>query len=207
MKGRKTRIHNKKRKASINMKLCYIVILALITTSFSMARYKTSIAGNVNATTAKWSFKVNGNTSQTFKINLADTAENANFYAKDEKVIAPGAKGSFTIELDSSETQTAFDYVIKLSVNTNSTMPREFIFYDPTDENNLPVINTPYVDGTWPEEEKGIKGSKNIEEIKNNPKTTYNIAWMWQVNKDRDESSFEGKEFYVDATISTKQQI
>lgn len=203
MKRERVKVH-KRKKTPLNMKLFYIVILALITTSFSMARYKTSVAGNVNGTTAKWSFKINQDKTENFKINLAQTAQNTTLYNKVDGVIAPGAKGNFIIELDATSTQTAFEYVIKLSTNSNSTMPKEFIFYDPTNQ-NLPVINTPYPDGSWPEEEKCIKGTKSIEEIKNNPKITYDVSWMWQVNEDRDESNFEGKEFYIDATITTKQ--
>lgn len=193
-----------KKKIPICMKLCYIVILTLVTISFSMARYKTTVNGNIDAKSAVWTFKANNCTTESFFINLPDTAEESIYYKKENNVIAPGAKGSFKIIIDCTGCQVALNYKIKLTTNANSEMPREIIFYDKNDSNR-PLINST----NSSEEERLLTGTISLDEIKSQTdyKKEITIDWMWQVNVDRNENNFQGNNFYIDAVVTGEQQI
>ena len=191
------------KKNRFNIILVYIAILALVTTSFSMARYMNLYKGTITADTAKFTININEAASNSFQIKLSDTAKINSNYNQDLDVIVPGSKGSFVLELDASQMQTAFNYKIKLSANQNANIPEELIFYD-TQRENMDILNTQNLDGTWPNEK--IK-TEDIElsDLEVNNKITYTVDWLWQINKDKNESNYEGTDFYIDIEIQTKQ--
>lgn len=194
---------------SLSIKLFYFLIISiLIVSSFSMARYRTSINGNLNTTAAIWTFKANEKSSETFTIDLAKTLNTSTLYDQTKDVICPGASGSFDLVIDCSESQVAIDYKIKIFTNSNSDLPYEMMFYSNQMNNGrLPLINRTYSDGSLVESERLIEGTMTLNDIKTSPIKTYTINWLWQVNMDRNESKYEDKNFYVDVTITGTQKL
>ncbi|MDO5556222.1 MAG: hypothetical protein Q4G09_06375 [Clostridia bacterium] len=195
-------INKTKKKISLSFKLLYFVILTLIIVSFSMARYKTTYEGNIQGDTAKWVFKVNGE-EQSFTLNLADTAITnleiaplSNRYAHDRGVIAPCAKGEFTIVLDCTDCDVAIDYEINIKPHTQTTLPKELYIYSTTLEPNKTTILN-----------KTIKRTITLAQIQENSTININVQWMWQVNRDKSESNFEGQNLQIDITVTGKQHI
>ena len=189
-----------KKSKKINRKLVYLIIIALITTSLSMARYMDIINGNITAKTAKFSFKVNENTNEVFEINLADTLDPTAEFSQKDTIISPNTNGNFKIELDATDIQTAFEYTIKISKNENTEIPKELILYN---AENHTIIDLQQSDPT--SKENYITKSVTLQDIQSNPVISHEIEWIWQLNKDRDETRFEGKEICIDIEIEIKQ--
>ena len=189
-----------KKSKKINRKLVYLIIIALITTSLSMARYMDIINGNITAKTAKFSFKVNESTNEIFEINLADTLDPTADFSQKDTVISPNTNGNFKIELDATDIQTAFEYTIKISKNENTEIPKELILYN---AENHTIIDLQQSDPT--SKENYITKSVTLQDIQSNPVISHEIEWIWQLNKDRDETRFEGKEICIDIEIEIKQ--
>lgn len=47
----------------------------------------------------------------------------------------------------------------------------------------------------------------SLTDIQTNPIKTQAIYWLWQVNQNIDESKYEGKDFYIDASVVGSQIV
>ena len=106
-----------------------VIVLVLIAAISSIAyltfaRYRTVNEGEVEASIAKWSFKVNGEEEVFADIVIENTIDNVNIA---EKKLAPGTYGDFTIEIDGTGSEVSLMYFVKISNFENK--PTNLIFY------------------------------------------------------------------------------
>lgn len=105
------------------------VALTLVTACLlggTMAKYVTEVTGTGSATVAKWSFTANEKTDK-FDVALTDTTQTGVATGK----IAPGAKGSFDIDMSAAGSEVGVDYTIAFSDTTN--LPAGLKFYSDAD--------------------------------------------------------------------------
>lgn len=132
----------------------------------TLAKYTTTVTGTATATVAKWVFNAYDATDNTkqFNVKLTDTALNGKVTAGK---IAPGTDGSFTIEIDATDSEVALDYIIAFSNIINK--PKNLSFY--SDEAfNTKIENL--VDYS------GLNGSIGNDE-KDKKTDTKTIYWKW----------------------------
>lgn len=124
-------------KKELKKDLRFIIIFILVVTiSFiylfqsTYAKYKKQVNSNVNSTIASWNIKINNET-----INNKKTLTNSitptfyeNEYVK-ENTLAPGIKGYFDINIDSSKVDVDFNYEVNAVLN-NSTNLTDFKITD-----------------------------------------------------------------------------
>ena len=125
---------NKKRMLKIII-LFMIIVAIVVLVGIAYARYITKLNGQVEAQIANWSFKVNGSTNDTFEIDLANTragiTQDANV---EEGYIAPGTAGSFTITIDSSNSEASLTYDLIID---SSNIPKNLVFYSDSNFENV----------------------------------------------------------------------
>ena len=116
----------KKKAKKILKLLCALLLLVAVGTGgYTYAKYRTAVTSEGGLDVAKWSFKINGETEQFENIQLINTV--------DERLlvngkIAPGSGGSFTINLDASETDVALNYSIRFENEQNKPTNIVFIY-------------------------------------------------------------------------------
>jgi hypothetical protein len=110
-----------------------LLVLCLISTAMlsgTFARYTSEYAGADTALIAKWDVKFNGNepTTSTAELDLFSHAYNTNIIAGagDDKIIAPGVSGDFTLKVENKGDVAAkmtFDFE---DSGTAGTVPIEY---------------------------------------------------------------------------------
>lgn len=142
-------------KKSEKILLIILVILggALISTSYAF--YHGAATGTANATVAKWSVKVKGNSLDTpavKKLQFKDTdvkwENNPNVK---EGVVAPGSKGKIDIEVDCTGTETSVEILTEASNDSNNknvkvSVPASRIVVPLTDANKKRIVT---IDIEW----------------------------------------------------------
>lgn len=117
-------------KKELKKDLRFIIIFILVVTiSFiylfqsTYAKYKKQVNSNVNSTIASWNIKINDET-----INNKKTLTNSitptfyeNEYVK-ENTLAPGIKGYFDINIDSSKVDVDFNYEVNAVLNSSTNL-------------------------------------------------------------------------------------
>lgn len=86
----------------------------------TLAKYASTVSSTGQVQVAKWdvSFKKDSKEyADTVAFDLTDTAIDSKL--KDTNLIAPGSKGSFTLEINPGSTEVGIDYQIKLDVKQN----------------------------------------------------------------------------------------
>ena len=112
----------------------FLLVCVLLTTSVisgTYAKYTSTATASDTAKVAKWDIVLNGKSiteSFTFDLfkTIVDTVDgNTDAQVAAGKIIAPGTKGSFTIELQNKSEVTA-EYVIDYTVTNTANIPVEF---------------------------------------------------------------------------------
>lgn len=189
------------RKVSNKLKLLYLLLISTLIVNFSMSRYMSTYNASTTGDAATWVFNINDQSTQTFTVNLANTTDADTTYDRTKNVIAPGAKGQFNIKIDCTGAKIAIDYQIVLSNAEESQMPSEIVFYTyNTDETKNVLISSDLG------QTKTLTGEMTLDEINNSAIKTVTIYWQWQINKNIDESEYEGKDFYINATVTGTQK-
>lgn len=136
----------------------------------TLAKYSTEVTGTGSATVAKWSFTANGATDK-FDVSLVDETQTG----VAEGRIAPGAKGSFAIELDANGSEVAVDYTIAFSNLTG--MPDGLKFYSDSDRKNA-------IDDLGAYE--GLNGTIALANV--GTSVTKTVYWAWAEGADAEDT-------------------
>lgn len=165
----------------------FVAILSLTLVSGTMARYTSTTSGSDTARVAKWSVLVgtsdaaqtNSFTVDLFK-TIVDTKDDSNETdvkpeTAGDKIIAPGTKGSFVIDLtNASEVTTS--YAIDFTVTkTNNKIPVQFSINGTDWVNNIDDLDIKMNDADSPTNNVLAALSGNI---------SYTIQWRWAYNGD-----------------------
>lgn len=110
----------KKKKKILLLLALLSLTVCILSTAYTYAKYFSNENNRLGSNIKKWHIKVNNediSTTKTFtnKINI-------NFSKTEHKAantIAPGATGSFTIDIDYTNTEVNFDYYIEVLPNEN----------------------------------------------------------------------------------------
>ena len=109
----------KSKKKHIGSNILIIMLIVIIFTSigiglYSWAKYSQTIEGKTTGEIAKWSFKVDGNTT-TEDIDFVMTRTDNNSSVVTGK-LAPGTYGEFNVQLDARGTETMVEYSIVVAM-------------------------------------------------------------------------------------------
>lgn len=143
----------------VGITLAAITAGVFINTTFS--KYTNKVVGDGEIQIAKWNFKVNEQTEQFANIKLAETYNNNTLT---NGKIAPGAKGSFDLVIDSSTSEVGVDYKVDFKNETNKPTNLIYKFKDNTVEN-------------IEELEQYLTGTINANDT--NKVRTLTIEWEW----------------------------
>ena len=91
-----------------------IIFMIILSTYLTYANFKASATGNINVTTAKFSYEL-----KSSEIALKDTIIN-------DKELVPSAKGKFDVEIDFSDMEVSTNYEIAID---KSNIPNNIHFY------------------------------------------------------------------------------
>ena len=171
-------------KKELKKDLRFIIIFILVVTiSFiylfqsTYAKYKKQVNSNVNSTIASWNIKINDET-----INNKKTLTNSitptfyeNEYVK-ENTLAPGIKGYFDINIDSSKVDVDFNYEVNAVLN-NSTNLTDFKItdYELNDSGTKQNFSTTGISNSLPENTKNTKIRFYVEWIDDDTNVMNNV--------------------------------
>lgn len=171
-------------KKELKKDLRFIIIFILVVTiSFiylfqsTYAKYKKQVNSNVNSTIASWNIKINNET-----INNKKTLTNSitptfyeNEYVK-ENTLAPGIKGYFDINIDSSKVDVDFNYEVNAVLN-NSTNLTDFKItdYELNDSGTKQNFNTTGISNSLPKNTKNTKIRFYVEWIDDDTNVMNNV--------------------------------
>lgn len=189
-----------KAKVKNNTPITIILFIAMIVSLFgnmmSMARYRETVESTIDVNLAKWTFNLKDNETQSFLINLARYKNSGRAITPNMNTITPGDNGAFLIELDFTGSQVATNYTITLTQIEENAFPENIKF------------NVQNADGTITDLETiPITGKMSLEEIKEYPIKTIVIRWFWEIDKNINESEYEGKDFSIKLEVKGTQEI
>lgn len=109
------------------------------------AKYRKKVQQNVDISLASWNIKINNESiagKSTISGNVTPVFEKSEYVA--ENVLAPGVTGYFDINIDASDVDVSFSYLLNTKVNDSDLYP-DIIAYgyilDP--DNNSDIIDIP----------------------------------------------------------------
>ena len=114
-----------------------LVLLTLVAVSGTYARYTTTYTGTAKAVIAKWDFKAkDGQTelssTETFTINLADTATVGKVTVGNVNKIQPGSEGNIVITIDNTGSEVAASLTVTATAIDGAVLsPDQFTFDAP----------------------------------------------------------------------------
>ena len=171
-------------KKELKKDLRFIIICILVVTiSFiylfqsTYAKYKKQVNSNVNSTIASWNIKINNetiNNKKTLTNSITPTLYE-NEYVK-ENTLAPGIKGYFDINIDSSKVDVDFNYEVNAVLN-NSTNLTDFKItdYELNDSGIKQNFSTTGISNSLPKNTKNTKIRFYIEWIDDDTNVMNNI--------------------------------
>ena len=171
-------------KKELKKDLRFIIIFILVVTiSFiylfqsTYAKYKKQVNSNVNSTIASWNIKINNetiNNKKTLTNSITPTLYE-NEYVK-ENTLAPGIKGYFDINIDSSKVDVDFNYEVNAVLN-NSTNLTDFKItdYELNDSGIKQNFSTTGISNSLPKNKKNTKVRFCVEWIDDNTNIMNNI--------------------------------
>lgn len=171
-------------KKELKKDLRFIIIFILVVTiSFiylfqsTYAKYKKQVNSNVNSTIASWNIKINNETINNKKIltNSITPTFYENEYVK-ENTLAPGIKGYFDINIDSSKVDVDFNYEVNTVLN-NSTNLTDFKItdYELNDSGTKQNFNTTGISNSLPKNTKNTKIRFYVEWIDDDTNVMNNV--------------------------------
>lgn len=123
-------------KRKIKKTLLVITMILLLTLSFicvnTFAKYISKIYGKGISEVAKWSFKVNGQTSTISQIKLINTADSTTI---ENGKIAPGTNGGFDLNIDATGTEVDTKYSVKFENETRKPQNLKYVYNGETYSN------------------------------------------------------------------------
>lgn len=180
------------------------VIITLILLSFAcgntFAKYLSEYKSSASLEIAKWAvtneFLVNGKSTSSSTINLANTYNSATLV---NGKIAPGTSGNFEIKLDTTGTETGLDYEVKFE-NIKGNKPSNLVFtYNNQNYTSIEAL------------EDGLKG--NIPANAENKVLNLKIEWTWAYETSEEgnvQDTLDGQtisNYSFDVTIICTQDI
>ena len=194
----------KKRNWIFKIASC-LMMACLLTTcviSGTFAKFTSQASGSTTVKVATWEFTLNGTKqSEEFAINLGATVDTVDGNTDNEvdlgddlNVIAPGTKGSFSIELVNNS-QVSASYAVSFAYEDASNAPAnlKFCATENGTYSTLADLGTA-LDGTL----------KYKNDANNDDQTTITVYWKWEFT-DTDETSYAGNEIVINATIDLTQ--
>lgn len=206
-----------KKKSYVGRLGALALMLTVITTCLlggTMARYVTEVTGSATATVAAWSFKANHDGAElttTTPIDLGDTANRTSYdeTTLKEGVIAPGASGKFTIEIDGSGSEVGIDYDVAIKASTTkpdssgTNLPDDLLFS--TEEITASKPGVALDNLTIP------TGNIDYSATANDMKKDITIYWAWGFGendtKTGNDNDYAGKTWALDITVTGKQIV
>lgn len=167
--------------------------LTLVTsclTGGTLAKYTTSVSGTGTATVAKWAFEVNGSSETISNIVLGETMED--YENIKEKVIAPGTKGKFILDLDASGSDVGVDYAVKIAKAEGTTLPNNLKFKVDNYDYNL---------------DSSAEGTIAYDANSDNMKKSLTVEWEWPYGENADDNTYAGETWNLDITVTGKQIV
>lgn len=160
----------KNKKILLRITMILIILMSFIGVN-TLAKYISKVNGTGLAEVAKWSFKVNGETSTISQIKLIDTVDSKNI-AKGK--IAPGTNGAFDLNIDATGTEVDTNYQVKFQNETSKPQNLKFVYNGNTYTTLTELSNS-------------LKGViKNDEEDK---QKNIHIDWKWDFESDSSDSN------------------
>ena len=141
------------------------------------AKYKKQVNSNVNSTIASWNIKINNET-----INNKKTLTNSitptfyeNEYVK-ENTLAPGIKGYFDINIDSSKVDVDFNYEVNAVLNSSTNLTDfKITDYELNDSGTKQNFSTTGISNSLPKNTKNTKIRFYVEWIDDDTNVMNNI--------------------------------
>ena len=179
---------------NIKLIITAIILLCISISLKTYSSYKNNVQGSGSATTANWKVKVNGTDTKTktFIIKEEDITW-IDTKTKSSNKIAPGAKGTITIEIDATDTEVDVEYKISMDQvkldNNNSNI--SFSIAEESEEDTEGVL---------------YYKTSNMKKT-----VTLNIIWDAKEEdseeKDNIDISASGKEIEIPIVVSATQYI
>lgn len=179
------------KKQNIKLVLIIFIIISCVITQKTYSRYAYNKNGNNNVDIAKWNISINDNlnvNNDVIEFNLFDTV-NTNLKS-DEKLIAPGSNGKFTLEIKNNS-EVIVEYILKLTETNNHDIPIEYSLTG--------------LDDSWVEDIKEI--NINNEAIEINKIKLIDIYWRWAYYKDKSQNDKDNDLKNKNANIKIKMNI
>lgn len=174
----------KNKKIYLLVFVSILLIMLAFMGSQTYSKYLTKVNGKGVIQIAKWSFLVNGENSTMQNIQLLKSYDTTKLV---ENKIAPGCKGSFTIQIDATGTETALAYYVKFENETSKPKNLRYECEGKT-VNNLKELETVLNGNIQANEEKKLK--------------EYVINWSWNY-----ETGIEEQEIREQDVIDTQNAI
>lgn len=200
---------SKRKKSAILVML--LLLLVVVIGGYTYSRYMSSGTADSTADIAKWSVKIGTSDLDTYTTN--SPLEAALTLAKNDYVadgvIAPGRAGTYTVEIDPTNSQVAIDYIIKVSEISGLSAANDKIkvtgakywIGDVTgDGTNATVTGT-----------DGVTISEALADVLANKKLTVKVTIEWEnddANNEIDTTNGKAAETAaVKTTITAKQHL
>lgn len=187
-----------------------LVILLLLLIGIAYARYITKLNGQITASVANWTLKINDATeNEQFAINLAQTKDTQKSKSGNEIYVEPGDQGVFDLVIDAEGTGVSLVYNLDIDI---SAMPKNLILYaDEQMIHKIPVVDN----STSSVTDRKIKLEDYIGIDSNSQTQTKRIYWQWPfesgtsdveiTENDIDDSRYMGDSIEMSISISSKQ--
>ena len=201
----------KRKKCNNNLKhtynlFLYLVVITLVITAMSMAKYQSTVSPTTIGTIARWDLKINNQ-----DINSGNILSNILTLVPDTSVnvaagkMAPGYGGYFDIEIDPSDTEVSFSYAIAIN---QATLPTDvqIVGYKRNSTDTTSTGATSVVNNT-------ISGSKAypVGGYTSSDIIRYRIYWVWNDVRANDNihtaTAVNGSGYSVGVSITLTQII
>lgn len=191
---------SKKKKIIIILGVIFAILLSFIGGK-TFSKYRTEVKGQGAANIASWYFNVNGGDKDMEIISLNSTFDDKYITSNQ---LAPGAKGSFNIVIDTTTSEVGVDY--KVEFEEIETKPTNLIFRYENQEYK-----------TLQELQNDLTGT--IDANDNEKTRTLTIDWEWPYETGEDPETIaqndkidteEGKELWhyaFDVTVTGTQVV
>lgn len=196
------KLKNNKKIKITTIIIIYLLIIACLILSITIARYQTSITNETTQiNTAKWVFKLSYNNTQItntdYNIDLKDTITTTSTNIAAD-YIAPGTAGAIDLKIDCTDCEVGVKYILKIT-DPNATLPSQLKFYTNSDFSSSSEINlnTEYLNYI------GIADVNTIQD-----KTIY---WKWIATDENtinnEDLNKSGKTMEINIKITGEQMI
>lgn len=200
---------NKRKKSSILVIL--LLLLVVVIGGYTYSRYMSSGTADSTADIAKWSIKIGTSDLDTYTTESpleAALTLAANDYVADG-VIAPGRAGTYTVEINPTDSQVAIDYIIKVNEISGLTAINDKIKVTKA-KYWIGEVSGEGTDATVTGTD-GVTISESLDDVLANKKLTVKVTIEWEnddTNNETDTTNGKAAEkVAVKTTITAKQHL